>query len=250
MKLYTYWRSLATFRVRIALNLKGLKYEAVYVDLDGGQQNKSDYKAVNPQMVIPSLVEDDGNMLYQSLAIMEYLERGLSRAAAAAGRSQGPRPRACAVADHGRRLASHHRAARAQPSGRDLQPRRGGQGQVGQALVRRRPRRLRGPPLPRQGHRPLLPWRHGDHGRPLPGEPRRRLRACSRARSTTTQPSSASSSAAWRTSASPAPSRCGSRARRRRINVRHPALSRSIQRPDDIKWAWMPCTSCGHDELG
>ena len=73
MKLYTYWRSLATFRVRIALNLKGLKYESVYVDLDGGQQNKSDYKAVNPQMVIPSLVEDDGNMLYQSLAIMEYL---------------------------------------------------------------------------------------------------------------------------------------------------------------------------------
>ena len=74
MKLYTYWRSLATFRVRIALNLKGLKYEAVYVDLDGGQQNKSDYKAVNPQMVIPSLVEDDGNVLYQSLAIMEYLD--------------------------------------------------------------------------------------------------------------------------------------------------------------------------------
>ena len=66
MKLYTYWRSLATFRVRIALNLKGLKYEAIYVDLDGGQQNKSDYKAVNPQMVIPSLVEDDGNMLFQS----------------------------------------------------------------------------------------------------------------------------------------------------------------------------------------
>jgi maleylacetoacetate isomerase len=73
MKLYTYWRSLATFRVRIALNLKGVKYETVNVDLDGGQQNQSDYKAVNPQMVIPSLVEDDGNVLYQSLAIMEYL---------------------------------------------------------------------------------------------------------------------------------------------------------------------------------
>ena len=79
MKLYTYWRSLATFRVRIALNLKGIKYESIYVDLDAGQQNKSDYKSVNPQMVIPSLVEDDGNMLYQSIAIMEYLERGLSR---------------------------------------------------------------------------------------------------------------------------------------------------------------------------
>ena len=74
MKLYTYWRSLATFRVRIALNLKGLKYEPIYVDLDAGHQQQTDYKKVNPQMVIPSLVEDDGNMLYQSIAIMEYLD--------------------------------------------------------------------------------------------------------------------------------------------------------------------------------
>ena len=73
MRLYTYWRSLATFRVRIALNLKGLKYETVNIDLDAGQQNQSGYKSVNPQMVIPSLVEDDGNVLFQSLAIMEYL---------------------------------------------------------------------------------------------------------------------------------------------------------------------------------
>jgi maleylacetoacetate isomerase len=74
MKLYTYWRSLATFRVRIALNLKGLKYEPIYVDLDAGQQQQSSYKTVNPQMVLPSLVEDDGNVLYQSLAILEYLD--------------------------------------------------------------------------------------------------------------------------------------------------------------------------------
>jgi maleylacetoacetate isomerase len=74
MKLYTYWRSLATFRVRIALNLKGLAYEPIYVDLDAGQQQQSGYKSVNPQMVLPSLVEDDGNVLYQSLAIMEYLD--------------------------------------------------------------------------------------------------------------------------------------------------------------------------------
>jgi maleylacetoacetate isomerase len=73
MKLYTYWRSLATFRVRIALNLKGLGYEPVYVDLDAGDQRTSAFKAVNPQMVIPALVEDDGNVLFQSLAILEYL---------------------------------------------------------------------------------------------------------------------------------------------------------------------------------
>jgi maleylacetoacetate isomerase len=74
MKLYSYWRSLATFRVRIALNIKGLKYEQVWIDLDAGDQRQPGYRNVNPQMVIPSLVEDDGNVLYQSMAIMEYLD--------------------------------------------------------------------------------------------------------------------------------------------------------------------------------
>jgi maleylacetoacetate isomerase len=73
MKLYTYWRSLATFRVRMTLNLKGISYAPVYIDLDAGQQNAAQFQAVNPQMVIPALVEDDGNVLYQSMAIMEYL---------------------------------------------------------------------------------------------------------------------------------------------------------------------------------
>jgi maleylacetoacetate isomerase len=74
MKLYSYWRSLATFRVRMTLNLKGVAYTPIDVDLDAGQQNAPQHKALNPQMVIPVLVEDDGNVLYQSMAIMEYLD--------------------------------------------------------------------------------------------------------------------------------------------------------------------------------
>ena len=74
MQIYTYWRSLATFRVRIALNLKGLKAEPIEVNLDSGHQQQSGYKNVNPQMVIPALVTDDGTVLYQSMAILEYLD--------------------------------------------------------------------------------------------------------------------------------------------------------------------------------
>ena len=75
MKLYTFWRSIATFRVRMALNLKGINPEVEYVDLLKGHQHGSDYMAVNPQKLIPSLVLDDGGPpLFQSMAIMEYLE--------------------------------------------------------------------------------------------------------------------------------------------------------------------------------
>ncbi len=75
MKLYTYWRSLATLRVRIALNLKGLKADPIYVDLLAGHQHQPAYRAVNPQMVVPALVLDDGGpILFQSMAILEYLD--------------------------------------------------------------------------------------------------------------------------------------------------------------------------------
>ena len=73
MKLYTYFRSSAAFRVRIALNLKGLAYEPAFVHLAKGEHRASAYGAVNPQALLPAL-DDDGCLLTQSLAILEYLE--------------------------------------------------------------------------------------------------------------------------------------------------------------------------------
>ncbi len=75
MKLYTYFRSSAAYRVRIALNLKGLPYEAVPVHLlkNGGEQLGQAYRGVNPAGLVPAL-EDDGMTLTQSMAIIEYLE--------------------------------------------------------------------------------------------------------------------------------------------------------------------------------
>ncbi|MFZ0500461.1 MAG: maleylacetoacetate isomerase [Steroidobacteraceae bacterium] len=73
MKLYTYFRSSAAYRVRIALNLKGIDYESVAVDLRPGAHRQQDYLALNPQGLIPAL-EDDGTVISQSLAVIEYLE--------------------------------------------------------------------------------------------------------------------------------------------------------------------------------
>jgi maleylpyruvate isomerase len=75
MKLYTFFRSSASYRVRIAINLKALNCEQVPIHLrrGGGEQFSATYKAINPQALVPAL-EDAGRILTQSLAIMEYLE--------------------------------------------------------------------------------------------------------------------------------------------------------------------------------
>lgn len=76
MDLYTYYRSTSSYRVRIALALKGLEARHIPVNLiqDGGQQHKPEYRAINPQGRVPSLRTDDGALLIQSPAILEYLE--------------------------------------------------------------------------------------------------------------------------------------------------------------------------------
>jgi len=74
MKLYSFFRSSAAFRVRIALGLKGLSHEAVPVHLRRGEHRADAYRAVNPQRRVPALVLDDGSILIQSLAIIEYLD--------------------------------------------------------------------------------------------------------------------------------------------------------------------------------
>ncbi len=73
MKLYTYFRSSAAFRVRIALNLKGVAVEPAFVHLAKGEHLQPAYRAVNPQGLVPAL-QVDGALLAQSIAIMEYLE--------------------------------------------------------------------------------------------------------------------------------------------------------------------------------
>lgn len=74
MKLYSYWRSTTSVRVRAALNLKGVAYEIVPVDLVKGAQKTDSYTALNPARGVPTLVLDDGTTLTQSMAILDYLD--------------------------------------------------------------------------------------------------------------------------------------------------------------------------------
>jgi maleylacetoacetate isomerase len=76
VQLYSYFRSSAAYRVRIALNLKGLPYEtiAIHLQKEGGINRKPEYRAVNPLMRVPALKLDSGEVLTQSLAIIEYID--------------------------------------------------------------------------------------------------------------------------------------------------------------------------------
>ncbi len=74
MKLFGYWRSTTSYRVRAALNLKGVSYETVPVDLVAGAQSDPAYTALNPGAGVPTLVLDDGTVLTQSMAILDYID--------------------------------------------------------------------------------------------------------------------------------------------------------------------------------
>jgi len=79
MKLYDYFRSSAAYRVRIALNLKGIAPARAFIHLRRGEQRGDDYRGVNPQGLVPSLVTDRGDALTQSLAIIEWLDETTPR---------------------------------------------------------------------------------------------------------------------------------------------------------------------------
>jgi maleylpyruvate isomerase len=73
IQIYGFWRSIASFRVRVALRLKGLPFEEIPIDILSGEQFNASYETVNPEHVVPTFIHD-GHSLFQSLAIIEYLE--------------------------------------------------------------------------------------------------------------------------------------------------------------------------------
>jgi maleylacetoacetate isomerase len=73
IQLYGFWRSIASFRVRVALKLKGLSFEEIPIDILSGEQFEPAYAAVNAERVVPTFIHD-GHSIYQSLAIIEYLD--------------------------------------------------------------------------------------------------------------------------------------------------------------------------------
>ena len=117
MKFFSFWRSLATFRVRIAMNLKGLKPdEIIDVNLMKGQQREEAFRKVNPMMAIPALIDGDGPALFESLAIIEYLDETHPNPPLLPKDPKGRARVRGACADRRLRLASADRAARARIS--------------------------------------------------------------------------------------------------------------------------------------
>ena len=74
LRLYGFWRSLATFRVRIALNIKQIAHQEIMIDLIAGDQNEQDFRLINPMQAVPALFDNEQSALTQSIAIMEYLD--------------------------------------------------------------------------------------------------------------------------------------------------------------------------------
>ena len=118
MELYNYFRSSASWRVRIAMALKGLDYDYLPIHLVKKEQSSPEFLALSGTGLVPLLVTDDGQRLHQSLAIIEYLDETHPRAAAAAARRARPRPRARAGAGHRLRDPPDQQPARAELPGR------------------------------------------------------------------------------------------------------------------------------------
>ena len=165
MILFGFWRSLATLRVRIALNLKKVPFEEVSIDLMAGQQRSADYAATNPQMVVPALVEDGTAPLVQSLAILEYLDERFPNPALLPADARGrARVRGLAqiiACDTHPFIVPRVREFLANELGLD----EAHAAQVDPALDRCRPGGRRGTSCPGSRQRALLPWGRGQHRR-------------------------------------------------------------------------------------
>ncbi len=133
IQVYGFWRSIASFRVRVALRLKDLPFEEISIDILSGEQFNPGYDEVNPERVVPTFIHD-GHPLFQSMAIMEYLDDIKPRPRLL---PEDARERAYArslalmtIAD----FPSAGRAPRPQSSGQGVWRRRQGDRELGQAL--------------------------------------------------------------------------------------------------------------------